>query len=401
MKYFADEPVNTGRQPEIDCLKAFCIVPMALLHTFETCAQDPSFFNLFVHILEFITGAASFMVCMGLGVRYSRHQSPRDYLRRGFELLTVGQLLNLLRNAIPNLIAWWIKGEQIYIANTLLIVETDIMTFAGFAFLLLALLKWLRVRGSWAVAIGLVMNAAGFALSGIFRTTGNYLLDTVLGFFVMTESEAYFPLCSYFLFVAFGYWLGEWYPRIRDKDGLSSRVLLICAPIAVAYYILRAAVPLPVLPPFMSHEHYILNFGPDALANCAMTVSLLALFHKLLAPRGGKAPGFVNHLSRHINQYYCITYTIAWPTATFLYAATGRLMPGVWLPLLFGIFTLIASYFLIEWNKKHWNLGIANLEGRRRTVVFSVIWALTVIIVMYAYPKIEVYANVWTNYLIV
>ena len=35
MGYFAKENVNKGRQPEIDCLKAFCIVCMILLHTYK------------------------------------------------------------------------------------------------------------------------------------------------------------------------------------------------------------------------------------------------------------------------------------------------------------------------------------------------------------------------------
>ena len=35
MEYFANGPVNRGRQPEIDCLKAFCIVFMILLHAYE------------------------------------------------------------------------------------------------------------------------------------------------------------------------------------------------------------------------------------------------------------------------------------------------------------------------------------------------------------------------------
>lgn len=42
MGFFAKESVNKGRQPEIDCLKAFCIVCMILLHTCEDLAIQPS-----------------------------------------------------------------------------------------------------------------------------------------------------------------------------------------------------------------------------------------------------------------------------------------------------------------------------------------------------------------------
>ena len=111
MGYFAKENVNKGRQPEIDCLKAFCIVCMIFLHIYEDCAAEQT--GLIYHFLDWacvFTGAACFMICMGVGMRYSRKQSPKDYVCRGIEIFTVGQFLNLLRNALPNLIAWWIKG---------------------------------------------------------------------------------------------------------------------------------------------------------------------------------------------------------------------------------------------------------------------------------------------------
>ncbi len=41
MSYLADHEVNKGRQPEIDCLKAFCIFFMVILHAFEECAEAP------------------------------------------------------------------------------------------------------------------------------------------------------------------------------------------------------------------------------------------------------------------------------------------------------------------------------------------------------------------------
>ncbi len=207
------------------------------------------------------------MLCMGVGTRYSRHQAPMDYLKRGFELLTVGQALNLVRDALPNLIAWWCKGEPTFIAMSLLVVQTDIMTFAGFAFMLLALFKKLKLSDGAIVGVGIAMNAFAFVLSHFFRTTGSYLADQLLGFVVVTEAEAYFPLCCYFVFVAFGYALGGIYPRIKDKDALSTRVLLICGTIAVAYYLLRAFVPVPLLPEFDSTEMYIMKPVTDALAN--------------------------------------------------------------------------------------------------------------------------------------
>ena len=400
MKYLATEKVNRGRQPEIDCLKAFCIVFMILLHAYEECAEEPGgFYNVLVGI-EALTGAGAFMICMGLGMRYSRRQSPKDDLTRGFALLTVSQLLNLLRDSLPCLIAYWGTGKQIFMATALLIVQTDILTFAGFAFLLIALLRHLKLSDGVILGLGFGMNVAAFALSGVFRTTGNYLLDQLLGFFLVTDAEAYFPLGCYFVFVAFGYALGGLYPRIKDKDALSTRVLLVCGPIAAVYYALRFTVPFPLLPDFFSIERYVMTPATDAVALCLMTLCVLSLFHKLLRLGGGEPPRFVKHLSGHINQYYCVSYVFISPMNTLLLALRDELLPGTLLPLLYGLLVLTACYFIIEWNDKRLHFGIANLKGRKRTVVYAAIWIATLAIIVYVYPQVEEYATVWNDYLL-
>lgn len=400
MKYLATEKVNRGRQPEIDCLKAFCIVFMILLHAYEECAEEPGgFYHVLVGI-EALTGAGAFMICMGLGMRYSRRQSPKDDLTRGFVLLTVSQLLNLLRDSLPCLIAYCGTGKQIFMATALLIVQTDILTFAGFAFLLIALLRHLKLSDGVILGLGFGMNVAAFALSGVFRTTGNYLLDQLLGFFLVTDAEAYFPLGCYFVFVAFGYALGGLYLRIKDKDALSTRVLLVCGPIAAVYYALRFTVPFPLLPDFFSIERYVMTPATDAVALCLMTLCVLSLFHKLLRLGGGEPPRFVKHLSGHINQYYCVSYVFISPMNTLLLALRDELLPGTLLPLLYGILVLTACYFIIEWNDKRLHFGIANLKGRKRTVVYAAIWIATLAIIVYVYPQVEEYATVWNDYLL-
>ena len=371
---------------------------MVFVHAFESVAEDPAGIFHFFRVGETLTGAASFMLCMGWGMQYSRSMNLKTYVHRGIELLTVGQLLNIIRDSIPTLIGYWITGEQAYIANVL-VVQTDILTFAGFAYLFMGLLLRLRVPHKGILGLGVIMNAAAFALSKVFRTTGVYALDQLLGFFIVTEAESYFPLCSYFIFVAFGYVLGDVYKHIRDKDGLSTRVLQICLPVVVAYYVLRFCVPLPLLPEFNTIEQYIMNPLSDAWVNCFMAVCWMAIFHKLIKRRDGKAPYIAMHLSLYVNSYYCISYTFYTPMATLLTATTGGVLPGTWLPFLYGVLVFIACYFIINWNEKHLHFGIARLKGRRRMVVFAVIWLLTVAICIYAYPRIEVFATIWNEYL--
>ena len=398
MKYLADREVNRARQPEIDCLKAFCIVFMIILHAFEGLAEDSTAVYHFITIVERLTGAGAFMLCMGVDTRYSRKQAPADWLRRGFELLTVGQALYLARDALPNLIAWWLTDDRLFLSVSLLIVQADIMTFAGLALMLLALFKRMKASDAAVVFIGVGMNALAFALSRCFRTTGHYLPDQLLGYFVVTDAESYFPLCSYFVFVAFGYALGGIYRRIRDKDALSNRVLLICGPIAVGYYLLRAFVPLPPLPAFDSTEMYIMKPVTDALANVMMSVVLLALFHRLLGHR--EAPRLVSHLSRHVTQYYCLSCVLLSPMVTLLQATRDTLLPGTLLPLLYGLAELAICWLCIRWvDRRKLPRSITQFKNPWRAVAFAAVWLATLAVVAYVYPRITEYATVWNDYL--
>lgn len=398
MRLLSKDRVNTGRQPEVDILKAFCIGWMILLHTQECLAEEE---NLVFTISDFactFSGAAAFMICMGLGVRYSRHQSPKEWMARGWELLTVGQLLNLCRNALPNLIAWWASGEQFFIANSLLVIQADILSFAGLAFLLLAALKALRLPDGGVLGLGIALNLIAWALYGGMKPPESYLLSQLAGYFVVTDAESYFPLCSYFVFVAFGYWLGGYYLRIVDKKHLAKRVLAIGAPVCAVWFALRLWAVIPWLPEFNSYLQYILMPGPDAWGTCLLAVVLLSAFH--LLSRGCKAHPIVSHMARHINQYYCVSYMFILPMQMLLMLTRGELMPGWLLPTFYAIFVIIACWFIIEWNEGHLHFGIAKLTGRKRAVVFAAIWIATTAVVVYAYPRIEVFANVWNGYLL-
>ena len=401
MGYFSNEAVNKGRQPEIDCLKAFCIVCMIILHTYDDLAQNNGgIIFRFVDFACIFLGAGAFMICMGFGMRYSKNQAPENYALRGFEIFTVGQFLNLCRNSLPNLIAWWVKGEQVFIANSLLAIQADILSFAGIAFCLLALLKKLKVPDHIILLIGLVMNFMGEPLFRLMTSPSNFLVSQLLGYFVLTDAEAYFPLVAYFYFVVFGYYIGGKYLKIADKDGLSTRVIQICLPVCVIYYALRMNFPCPFLPEFGSLVAYILNPGPDAIASSLAVILALAVFYKITARLGKGVPDIVNHLSKNINQYYCVSYMLILPLQTILIAVTGTVMPGVVLPALYAAFVLIACYFLIVWNDRYIHFSIVKLKNPARSVAFAAIWAATAAVVAYAYPRIEVYATFWNEYLI-
>ena len=246
-QFFANEKVNTGRQPELDLFKALAVFGMIVVHVFLDLGKKvmPSLLDDYMTVFF---GAPIFMICMGIGMCYMRNQSPSSYMLRGFGLLTIGQFLNILRNCIPNLIAYWITGKQFFIANSFLILQSDILTFAGLAFMLIALFRILRLKTGAILGIGVVMNMAALILWHTVTLPTSYMANQLLGFLIITKAESYFPLLCYFVFVAFGFFIGEYYPRIKDKRALANRVMAVCFPLAFIYYIFRFTMEMSYLP---------------------------------------------------------------------------------------------------------------------------------------------------------
>ena len=398
-RFFSDEKVNTGRQPELDLLKALCVAGMIIVHVLLDLGVKGMPKALDDYLTEFF-GAATFMTCMGIGMCYMRNQTPASYMIRGFGILTIGQFLNLLRNAIPNLIAYWVTGEQFFIANSLLVIQADILTFAGLSFLLMGLFKKLRLKSIVILGISVLMNLLALILWHEVSSPENYLVSQMLAFFIITDAEAYFPLFCYFIFAAFGYFIGSYYPRIKDKNALANRVMLVCFPLAAIYYVCRFVFEMPYLPELGSDMQYNMKPTPDAVATCIFTLGILALLYKIVRAAGDRMPKIVSHLSAYINSYYCISYLFILPVQTILIAVTGHLIKGSFILFLYSLFVIAACYVLIELNERYWHIHFATLKGKKAVIFAAAAWAATIAVVAYSYPRIEEFANIWNEYLL-
>ena len=66
------------------------------------------------------------------------------------------------------------------------------------------------------------------------------------------------------------------------------------------------------------------------------------------------------------------------------------------------LLAVIASFLcrsLIDLNDKYIHFTITTLKNPMRNIVFSLIWITSIVCLVYIYPKVEVYANIWNDYL--
>ena len=66
---------------------------------------------------------------------------------------------------------------------------------------------------------------------------------------------------------------------------------------------------------------------------------------------------------------------------------------------LFAIILIVSCRIIIDMNDKYIHFTITTLKNPMKSIVFALIWIITIISVIYIYPKVEVYATMWNIYL--
>lgn len=221
MTLFNQEEVNTGRQWAFDFTKMVAIVSMVLVHTFIYIYGEDKMIYGFQYRLNNIYGgvlaAPAFMFAMGVGVAYSRRNDAMTMLQRGIKLVIAGYLLNVVR-CIPQLLLWQGGyGESHYDLFLEELFLFDILHFAGFAFLLFALLQKLHASSTAVLVVSIALSVFGTFVRSVDMGSmwGNLLCYSFVGIHV-GEIWSSFPLANWFIFVAAGYWTGKLIRRCNN-----------------------------------------------------------------------------------------------------------------------------------------------------------------------------------------
>ena len=310
MNIFTDNEVNTGRQIEFDLAKAFAIILMIWVHVYDQLSTtfEPSVSYYSAYWRSAIYDAVTFMFCMGIGMIYTRSNTPKGYAKRGVSLLLTGLLLEFCRDVVPGMSHYWITGEEASLSCQAYVLGVDILQFAGLAFLLMALLRRLRLNYGAIFGISVLMSVAAWPLESV--QTGCYAFDQFLGYFWGTETESYFPLLSWFIFVAAGCLFGRMYRHLRDKRALHRICLPIGLAVTAAYIYICACTDQGVFLMFSDERWFAHRMLPDALMCLVCNVGLISLMYYLGRIIPAKVAPVITYPSKHINKYYCVSWVL-------------------------------------------------------------------------------------------
>lgn len=394
------EPVNTGRQREIDLVKAFCILMMIICHCIEELFEYSGANILAVIIREYenqTMGAQAFMICMGIGIVYARKSEPKTHLKRGLSLIIVGQVLNLMRYGLPNAMAYLISGNVYYRKIMFLVFSSDIMQFAGLTFILLGLFGALRFSELTIFIASIVMNIVGMALAGRVHT-GSYIIDQLLGFFIATESESYFPLFHWFIYPAFGMVFGVLLKRVKDKKKFYLTLLIPTGILTVLYFYVAACVEQPFFLVIRDLEAFNRMNIADALMQLVCNTFLIAtafFVTELLPDRIMKGVGFI---SGNINRFYCVQWVLIASVDVIFSALTVTVAKGYQCYLI-GVLVILLTWAAVRVYSDSLVKKVQTFIEKRKTLCYGLVIAASVAVCAWGYGAGLPLPNFMNNYL--
>ena len=392
-KLFSDQNVNTGRQPEIDILKAISVVIfMILCHVYEE--DTVGYVSLLSWTSDELMGglaAPCFMFAMGLGMKYSKSRNLHSYYWRGVKLLTFGQLLNIFRYALPNQLHWAITGDEYWLSAQALNFSSDIMQFAGLSFLLVTLTWQLKFSSIHTVLLAIVMSMVGSLLEGV--QTGNYAVDQLLGLFWGTETESFFPLFNWFIFVAAGKLFGKYYRKLQDKG----RFYAITAPVSALCFAAFVYVISSTEPGFFNfHDETGHGFCwmrlPDALACISTFPAMFGICYMVSLILPEKVLQVVCHPAVHINQYYNISWVLIKLVPFFILGINDMQHIEIWLVVM--VLTIIGVIVYSKWLKE----STETFFGRHSYLWTAVVWIVSMAFAIYAFANYSSFPNEFNGY---
>ena len=306
------EAQNNARRFELDLLKALAIICMILCHPVTRLGiHNPGYENAFFFFFgEDILGsyrcvAHAFMFAMGVGIVYTRKNTPKDFILRGVKLYLLGYLLNFLRYGIYNVIGSIINGE--FRSDMLkAFLGMDILHFAGLALIITGVLKLLKLREVPMLAIAGVLSLASVFIPVI--DTGNIIGNWLIGHFVATNAETWcFVFFNWYIFVAAGMLFGKMIRKTENPDRLYKRLLIISCCVMAVYITLTFCFGTFFL--CRDRNYYELSL-PEAAGMLSIDLSLLSAFYFLLKRvPASKFRVFID-MSRNITSIYFIHWCI-------------------------------------------------------------------------------------------
>lgn len=254
--------------------------------------------------------APVFMVAMGVGFACTRQQSPGHFISRGLNMLCLGYLLNVLRHL--SVVIYDVSSGKLMIEDLIMeLIQNDIFHFVGFAMILFGLLRKLKLSDVHILIISIVMSLINTAIPMII--SGSLALNAAAGHFIFIghpeDTIMCFPLFSWFVFPAFGYWLMNRLKAPGRTESVFKIALIPCLVIFAGAAVFEKMLDVNM----MSGEtdcFYYRMVSIDAVISICYTMFCFAFFFFMSRILSEKLLKFISAVSNALNMIYMIHWLL-------------------------------------------------------------------------------------------
>lgn len=226
------EKINTGRQVEVDLARGLAVLFMIWVHVLEIFGAYEIQDSIFAGVFEFLGGppaAPVFMLLMGVSIAYSKQNNPGKLIWRGLMIMLLGYVLNFAREIIPLYIGLEFdllsKIDLLPYTFETMLLQVDILQFAGLALVFLGLLSGLRIPYWVYLPLAFVFALANPFVWDIQGTSSvsEYFLQLLWGW----DYYVFFPFFTWIFYPLVGVVVGDLLIRAKDKGVFYQGIFVI------------------------------------------------------------------------------------------------------------------------------------------------------------------------------
>ncbi len=369
----ADEPVNTGRQWEMDIARAIPVLCLPIIHCIIECCTDEMLESGIPYLFDTVIGgpfsAPMYLFAMGVSIDYSRRKTPKKIALKGLDVLLMSFVLNIFRFLIPYLVGFAMSGDREQFIEPLVyrVLGNDVLLFAGLALMVIALfMKWELSYGK------MFLIAAAACIIGAFTTgfdTGVPVLNILLGSFIGTEDGtglliSDFPLLIWLIVPVSGMCFGRLLVHIRPED--KGRFYLIVSTPALCIAAIYMCLGIEhTTGMFGEGQNCYYHMLPWDTAECILlAIGMLGIWYYVSERIPDRLMVFFTDVSSKITSFYCIHWVLVRSiTNVYLYLKNGTQVLPVWKTLLLSLAIIIVTLILAEiWR----NIRIRIIERKNQ-----------------------------------
>ncbi len=355
----SNQTTQKKRVWSLDFAKGFALIFVVVIHILDQLSSpevQASLFAFIIYVTGRLVGAVVFMFLMGVALSLSSRANMKEGIKRGFEVMIIGYVLNFFRGTLPvwlNLQSGNLTPEDIGIYTPgFLLKEVDILPFAGLALIILATIKhFFQKPLFWVLAGSIVLLITPFVRG---FTTGLPFVDIFINPLWGTQKYVYFPLFPWLAYPMFGMTYGHFLVKSENKTKFIWQSVLVGV-ILVALF-----SPILFIDPYFKelnlHSTFFQfrNTSLGAIWYTGFVLIWMAVCYLLVENTPENAVfRRLYYWSKHVTAFYCIQWIIiGW-------------FPVDKLNMVKTILLMITIVFVTDRLTTLWNRGFAGFKKKK------------------------------------